>query len=377
MRFLHTADWHLGRYFHGLHLTDEQRYLIFNELLPLIKAEKIETVVIAGDIYDRAVPPVEAVALFDEVLTKLIEQKIKVIYIAGNHDSAKRLQFGSSLLERSGVFVQGEIAKKPHSIALDDKFGSIYFSLFPYAEPLAVRQALGESSNLDFNAANEILVRQARESLPAKARTVAIAHAFIAGGSESSSERVITVGGSGNVSAKIFADYSYTALGHLHNPQRAGGENIRYSGSLMKYSFDEAEQSKGVNIVDISADGSSQVNFIRLTPRRDVVRLKGTFAEMKKNTSDDFIEIVLTDNGPILDGFARLRENYPNLLHLRRESYVKKVSEPLVHGKMVQKSELELFEQYYERQLNTTMTNEEKALITACINEIEQEERTK
>ncbi|MEX5284910.1 exonuclease SbcCD subunit D [Selenomonas sputigena] len=325
MRFIHTADWHLGRLFFGRHLTDDQAHVL-DELVRLAKDACAEAVVIAGDIYDRAVPPVEAVELFDDTLSRLLlEEKLKVIYIAGNHDSAARLGFGSRLLAGGGVFVAGQLQADAPPIILDDAHGKVAFSLLPYMEPATVRFAYGEAAQelMGFDEATSFTVARAAALVPERCRSVAVAHAFIAGGASSDSERPLSVGGSDSVSPACFAPFSYTALGHLHAPQRAGAENIRYSGSLMKYSFSEAGQRKGVTIVDLAADGTVSVEEVPLAAPHDLAVVRGTLEEILGDRerfpkSEDYIAVELMDEGPVLDANGKLRAVYPNLLQVTR-----------------------------------------------------------
>ena len=325
MRFIHTADWHLGRLFFGRHLTDDQAHVL-DELVRLAKDACAEAVVIAGDIYDRAVPPVEAVELFDDTLSRLLlEEKLKVIYIAGNHDSAARLGFGSRLLAGGGVFVAGQLQADAPPIILDDAHGKVAFSLLPYMEPATVRFAYGEAAEelMGFDEATSFTVARAAALVPERCRSVAVAHAFIAGGASSESERPLSVGGSDSVSPACFAPFSYTALGHLHAPQRAGAENIRYSGSLMKYSFSEAGQRKGVTVVDLAADGTVSVEEVPLAAPHDLAVVRGTLQEILEDRecfpqSEDYTAVELMDEGPVLDANGKLRAVYPNLLQVTR-----------------------------------------------------------
>ncbi|WP_314620384.1 exonuclease SbcCD subunit D, partial [uncultured Selenomonas sp.] len=272
MRFIHTADWHLGRLFFGRHLTNDQAHVL-DELVRLARDVRAEAVVLAGDVYDRAVPPVEAVELFDDTISRLLlEEKLKVIYIAGNHDSAARLGFGSRLLAGGGVFVAGQLCADAPPIVLEDAHGKVAFSLLPYMEPATVRFAYGEAAQelAGFDEATSFAVARAASRIPKDCRSVAVAHAFIAGGASSESERPLSVGGSDSVGSACFAPFSYTALGHLHAPQKAGAENIRYAGSLMKDSFSEAGQRKGVTVADLDADGAVSVEEVPLAAPHDL-----------------------------------------------------------------------------------------------------------
>ena len=233
MRFLHTADWHLGRIFYGQHLTNDQAYIL-KEMVKLAKDSQLDAIVIAGDIYDRAVPPIEAVELLDEVLAKfLLDLKIPVIMIAGNHDSAERLGFAHRLLARQGLYVIGQLTNDLQPIVLNDKFGPVYFLPLPYAEPALVREKLQADEVNDHQQAVEVMLNAVTSNIPQEARKVAVAHVFIAGAGESESERPLSVGGSSVVNYSLFEPFCYTALGHLHNSQQAGISTICYSGSLL------------------------------------------------------------------------------------------------------------------------------------------------
>ncbi len=381
MRFIHTADWHLGRIFHGVHLIDDQSCLM-KEFLQIVKDTGAEAVVIAGDIYDRGVPPVEAVELFDEVLTKLpMEMKIPVLFISGNHDSDVRLGFGSRLMKGQGLYICGRPKVPFEPVMLEDKFGKVYFSLYPYVDPAAIRAAFKLEDRMDFNEAQRIMVEEGLSHIPDGARSVAVAHAFLAGGQSSESERVLTVGGSSNVSPGIFKKYSYTALGHLHNPQTAGGENIRYSGSIMKYSFDEAKQKKGVNFVELDGDGRTSVEFIPLTPKHDVRIVSGLLEDIRTNrehypVSEDYILVELMDKGAVLDAHGKLETVYPNLLQIQRPKLVEMAGNEF-HGRDIRKStELELFGDFFKAMTGEDMNKEQEKVLREAINTVISEKRS-
>ena len=320
MRIVHTADWHLGKMFYGEYLTEEQHYVLTEQFLPLLRDEHIDAVVLAGDVYDRSLPPAEAVALFDEISTKITaELGIPFILISGNHDSASRLSFGSRLLAKQQLYIAGEFEKLSGPIYLADQWGDVAFGPVPFAEPAMVRHFLDAADVVDHQTALERLCQWQQQAVPPKARTVCIAHAFVAGGTTSDSERPLSVGGSDNVEPLVFDGFSYTALGHLHGPQQVGSPNVRYAGSLLKYSFSEANQKKGVVIVDLDQAGKAATSAIPLVPRRDVRILKGSFDEIMAaadDRCDDFVLARLTDAAPILDGMAKLRRKYPHALAL-------------------------------------------------------------
>ena len=368
LRFIHTADWHLGRLFHGRHLTDDQAFLLLGDFLRIVKESKAEAVVIAGDIYDRAVPPTDAVDLFDEVLARLLlDYRIPVLFIAGNHDSGKRLGFGSRLMARQGLFVRGELEDKLSPVVLEDAFGPVYFELFPYMEPALVRAVFGAPAAelMDFDAATGYVLEQGAGHIPAGARSVAVSHAFIAGGQVTDSERPLSVGGSSNVRAAYYRPFNYTALGHLHNAQRAGADNIRYSGSLMKYSFDEAAQKKSLAIVDLDAEGAVTTELVPLVPRYDVCCVRGLFDDILQDrerypASDDYMMVELEDTSAILDAHGRLEKIYPNLMQIERLN-LNRGGTLLEHGSSYRsQSEQQLFEGFFCEMTGESMTDEEK-----------------
>ncbi len=316
MRILHTADWHLGKLFYGEYLTDDQAFVLFEQLLPMIREEHIDAVVLAGDVYDRSLPPAEAVELFDEVAIKITaEMGVPFFVISGNHDSATRLSFASRLLEKQGLYIAGELGKLMPPVILEDAAGPVAFVLLPFIEPAAGRQFFGGD---EIHTHEDALARlMQRQGTGGAGRTVCIAHTFVVGSTASDSERPLSVGGTDAVSAAVFSPYTYTALGHLHGPQQAGSPAVRYAGSLLKYSFGEARQKKGAVVADIDGNGTVQTAFLPFSPRRDVRVVEGNFNEiMARNGCSDFLLFRLTDREPILDGMAKLRQKYPNAMAL-------------------------------------------------------------
>ena len=323
MKFLHTADWHLSRYFHGASLLDDQHHVL-QQFVALAADEQVDAVVIAGDVYDRAVPPAEAVALLGDTLEQLIvKHGIAVILIAGNHDSAERIGFSGRILERQGLFVRGGLAHlAPVVLGQGDR--RVAFHPLPYVEPAFARALPGAEAVTDHaSAMAHVLGRLRASSFEPGRPNVLVGHAFVAGGSESESERPLSVGGSGAVPVDTFDGFDYVALGHLHRPQQADAAGrIRYSGSLLKYSFQEAGHAKSVSVVRVGADGRCEVAEHRLSARRDVRVLRGTLQHLLDGRDgngprDDYISAHLTDPGPVFDPMGRLREAFPNLMEIR------------------------------------------------------------
>lgn len=382
MRFLHTADWHLGKLFGQRYMTEDQRYVLA-ELVALAAEEKVQAVVIAGDIYDRAVPPAEAVELFSETLARLVEKGIAVLYIAGNHDSARRLEFGKELLAASSVYLRGCVMAEDVPVVLEDEAGPVYFSLLPFALPAEVRQAfqVPREQALSYDASMEFQVRAARASLPRGCRSVAVVHAFLAGGLTSSSERPLSVGGTDQVRPALFHSYCYTALGHLHGAQRAGAENIRYAGSLLKYSFDEAAQEKGALIVELAPDGAAKAKFVPLPARHDVRIVRGTMEELRQPgfdalPHDDYVRVDLLDADTILNAYDKLTAIYPNLFALTRPNWQVAQAEELEARPRGQRvSEHILFRDFYEEMTKEKLTEAQETYLSDCLEMLAREER--
>ncbi|MFK5926173.1 MAG: exonuclease SbcCD subunit D [Desulfuromusa sp.] len=323
MRILHTADWHLGRIFNKQYLTEDQHHIL-KQLENYLEQTPPDVLIIAGDIYDRSIPPEEAIILLDNFLSKVVlELKIPTILIGGNHDGQERMRFGSRLMENAGLYVVGNVSSPPVQICINDEQGPVYFYPIPYATPLSCRELFQDEEIKTHDDGIEKLVAAVKEMHPENARSVLIGHAFVAGGEESDSERLLGVGGATVVSPDLFAGFNYVALGHLHRPQQVGAEHIRYSGSLLKYSFSETEHQKGMTLVDLGADGFVSQSLVSFTPMRDVRKIEGYFDQLLDAgqicSSDDYLQITLLDRGAILDPLPRLREFYPNVLEVRRK----------------------------------------------------------
>lgn len=333
MRILHTSDWHVGKLFEGHHLTDDQAHTL-DDFVRLAAELRPDVVVIAGDLYDRAVPPPEAVELLDGVLRKLVlEHRLPTVAIAGNHDSAERVGFGSALLEAAGLLLAGDPIA-PRALTLRDEFGDVDVVPLPFATPEALRSALRrdevQSDVQGFAAAMARQVEAVTAPLRPGRRRVAVAHAFVKGGATSESERVLQVGGTGDVPAAVFDGFDYVALGHLHRPQQIDaqrrGAALRYCGSLLPYSFGEIDHAKSVSLVTLGKPGEVGVETFGLRQRRGMRKLRGSMAELLAAGRDDparedWIWAELTDVGLVHDAMPRLRQVYPNAVQITRPSY--------------------------------------------------------
>ena len=329
MRILHTSDWHLGKLFEGHHLTEDQAYVL-DDFIALARDTKPDIVIIAGDLYDRSVPPHEAVSLFSDVLNRLVRDvKVPTLAIAGNHDSAERIDFGSELLRDSGLVMTGH-PLSTGVLTLEDAHGPVDFVPIPFATPEALRSALRDSNkDAEVQGFDAAMRRQVEEALQHSRhpRKVAIAHAFVTGGHTSDSERDLQVGGTGDVAAQVFDPFLYTALGHLHRPQWIDkgrrGEAIRYSGSLLPYSFSELDQPKSVTLTELGAQGIEKTEYPTLRMKRQLRKVTGTFEEIlraaqKDAHRDDYIWAEIHDTGLVLQAMPRLREFYPQAVKLTR-----------------------------------------------------------
>ncbi|KYD00126.1 exonuclease SbcCD subunit D [Heyndrickxia sporothermodurans] len=379
MKFIHTADWHLGKLVHGIYMTDEQR-IVLEQFVKLVEEEKPDAVIIAGDLYDRSVPPTDAVNLLDEILFKInVELKTPILAISGNHDSAERLSFGSTWYRQSHFYMQGKLLKEIKPIYLN----GVNFYLVPYAEPGIVRQLLDDSSIHSHEDAMKSIVGQIEKTMNPNEPNVLIGHAFVAGGSTSDSERILSVGGTGSVPADCFTPFTYTALGHLHSPHAIKHDTIKYSGSLLKYSFSEAKQRKSVSIVTIDPNGKLEIEERILTPRQDMREISGYLEELldpsfyQNQKIDDYLKVVLHDEGAILDPINKLRQVYPNVLHLEKKIDQIDVKEKLSINtvKRQSKSELRLFEEFYKEMTTSEFSPEKRDLMISIIDRVKGESR--
>lgn len=311
MLIFHTSDWHLGRMLYGRSLLLDQEHFLRSVLLPAVERERPAAVVIAGDIYDRQVASVEAIRLFDEALDRLVSLGCKVFAVSGNHDGAGRIAIMKSALRRSGVYIATTLPEALEPITLSDGGEAVQLALLPYCDPPAVRDFLEDEALRGETACMEAVLSRIRPDLDPKLPHILVAHCFAAGAAVSDSESAF-VGGSGQVSPEVFAGFDYVALGHLHGPQRVGG-NARYSGSPLKYSVSEANQRKCFLRLEISG-GGMDCRPIDIPPLHDVRRISGAFEELLSGSSEDYVELDLTDPDPVLLAAERLRPRYPNLL---------------------------------------------------------------
>jgi DNA repair protein SbcD/Mre11 len=377
MRFIHTADWHLGRLFHGIHLTEDQSHVL-GQFVDVVKDARADAVIIAGDLFDRAVPPPEAVELFDEVLCRLaLDLKVAVVVIAGNHDSPQRVAYGARLFSTRGAHVFASPGRDAGLVELNDAHGPVRIYALPYAEPPVIRERFADEAVVDHDSAMRCCISAIRAGHPAGCRAVLVAHGFVAGGAECESERPLCVGGTGVIDAACLDTFNYVAMGHLHGPQSLGAA-VHYSGSLLKYSFSEAGQDKSISVVEMDAAGACRIERVRLRPRHDVRCVKGILANILKGPNDgtgreDYIHVTLEDSGALLDPQGKLREVYPNVLALDRPFLSARAEGARIDTSRM--SEVELFGRFFEQVTGEKISGEQSAAFAAAVDGVRQEER--
>lgn len=379
MKFLHLSDLHIGKRVYEFSMLEDQKYIL-EQIVEIAKRERPDGVILAGDIYDKPIPPAEAVQALDDFLTRLAEQKIPVFAISGNHDSAQRLAFGARLMSGKGIYLSPVYDGEVRKICLEDAWGEVCVYLLPFLKPALVRHAL----DLEEIETYQDAVRAAVEHMDVdeRKRNVLVAHQFVTGAARCESEEV-TVGGLDNVDASLFEAFDYVALGHIHSPQHIGRETMRYCGTPLKYSFSEAEQEKSVTVVELLDKGTVQIRQIPLAPLRDMRKIRGTYLEVTAKSfyqgtnTEDYVQITLTDEEDVLDGLQKLRVIYPNLMRLEYDNRRTKESRDITGaGQVEQKTELELFEEFYQLQNNQPMCRQQADFVKKLLEQIRQGEET-
>jgi len=318
MRILHTADLHLGRQFHGISL-ELDHAAVLDQMVSALVEHQADVFIIAGDIFDRASPPATAVRLFNEFIKRVAnETNAAVVMIAGNHDSGDRIEAMSVMTDNKRALIRGPFAEEEYPLILEDAAGSVAFSALPFGYEFAARECFADENISSPQDVLRVQVQAAKKHVPKNARWVVVAHGFVAGGGESDSERSLTrVGGIETVPINVFEGAHYVALGHLHKPQNIDAGRIRYSGSPLAFGFDESGDEKSMTLVDLSADGSLKTKVIPLQPVRSVRTLRGKLADLLEvPSSDDFIKVVLSDEGQMIDAMKRVRQVFPNAAQL-------------------------------------------------------------
>lgn len=377
MKLFHISDLHLGKRIHEFSMIEDQAYIL-NQIVSYADAEQADGVIIAGDIYDKPVPSAEAVQLFDSFLTQLADHKKKVFLISGNHDSAERLAFGAQLMSGRQIYNSSIYNGNTTKITLTDQYGELCIYLLPFVKPAIVGHALSTEAETILPESYQDAVKLAISRMnvdPAK-RNILVAHQFVTGAGRCDSETV-SVGGLDNVDAQVFDVFDYVALGHIHSPQWIGRRTVRYCGTPLKYSFSEAAQQKSVTVIECKNKGLIQYQMIPLVPLRDMRKIRGTYLEVTARAfyqdmnQEDYLQITLTDEEDIPDGMQKLRTIYPNLMQLEYDnSRTRQNREIDAAAEMEKKSEIDLFEEFYELQNNQPMNEEQTAFVKKLLEEL-------
>lgn len=380
MRFLHTADLHIGKRVNEFSMLEDQEYIL-RQILKTADKEQVEVVLIAGDVYDKQVPSAEAVRLFDWFLTQLNSRKLPVFVIGGNHDSVERLSFGAQIMEESGVYLTQSYDGKVVPVRLEDEYGPVNLWMLPFLKPAMVKRFFPEQDIVTYQDALETVI--GHMELNREERNLLIAHQFVTGavtgGSEDSVE--VFVGGVENVDASVFADFDYVALGHIHRAQSAGGEQIRYSGTPLKYSFSEIRHEKSVTIAELKEKGSLTVHQEPLKPLHDMREIRGSYEELvlRENYQgtdlEDYLHVILTDENDIPDVIGRLRSIYPNIMKLDYDNQRTRRNQELMKEEAaVEQSPMELLGQFFLQQNNQEMSPEQTEYARTLMETIRKEE---
>lgn len=374
MKFIHLSDLHFGKRVNEFSMLEDQEYIL-TKIINIIDDEKPDGVLIAGDIYDKSMPSAEAVQLFDDFLSRLAKRDLQVFVISGNHDSPERIAFGSRLMDRSGIHMSPVYSGQITPISLQGEHGTVNIYMLPFVKPSNVRRFYPDNEILSYTDALRVVINNM--NVQTADRNILVTHQFVTGASRSDSED-ISVGGTDNVDASVFAPFDYVALGHIHNPQDIGSERVRYCGTPLKYSFSEADHEKSVTVVELGKKGDVSIRTIPLTPRRDLQEIRGTYAELTlksfyEGTSypGDYLHITLTDEEDVLDAIAKLRVIYPYLMKLDYDNRRTRTNSEIFGADNVErKSPLELFGEFYEQQNNQPMTEEQLAFAAGLIESI-------
>lgn len=378
---MHLADLHLGKRVNGFSMMEDQEYIL-NRILEIMEEEQPDGLLIAGDVYDKTIPPAEAVRLMDDFLTAVAAKHVPVFLISGNHDSAERVAFGHQLMQGSGIWISPVYDGTIRHHTLEDRWGEVNIYLIPFLRPSVVRSFFPDVEIEDYTDALRTIIEDLQ--VDTSRRNVVLAHQFVtAAGAlpETCDSEQLSVGGLDRVDGSVFSPFDYTALGHLHGPQRVGSETIRYAGSPLKYSFSELHQKKSVTVVELREKGETEIRQIPLQPRREMIELRGTFEEIleearKKGVPQtDYYHMILTDETDVVDALSRLREYYPNIMLLdydNRRTRSQKEVEQL--DRVEERTPGELFAALYEQQNGQEMDSDRKEYLDGLIREIWEEQ---
>lgn len=373
MKFAHISDLHLGKRIHQFSMIDDQKYIL-EKIVEIVKEEKVDGILLAGDIYDKIYPSAEAVALFDSFLVHLAKEEIRIFVISGNHDSPERIAFLGELTKKAGVHLSQVYNGKIDAIDMEDEFGKVHIYLLPFIKPVHVRHFFPEEKILNYTDAMEVVIRNM--NLNTEDRNILVAHQFVTGAGRSESEE-ISVGGLDNVEVDVFGDFDYVALGHIHRPQNMGSCKVRYSGTPLKYSFSEWQDEKSITIIQLGEKDDLDIKVIPLIPRQDMVKIRGTFLEVMNPVNfpklevNSYLHITLLDEMDIPDAFNRLTSVYPNLMQMEYDNLRTRERRNLqVRKEVARISPLDIFAGLYETMNNQPMSEVQREYLMGKIENI-------
>ncbi len=373
MKFIHLSDLHLGKRVNEFSMIEDQKY-IMKEIITIIKDEKPDGVIVAGDIYDKAVPSEEAMELWDSFLIRMAEEKVPVYAISGNHDSAIRFADHSKLVDVTGIHLSPAYDGNVKCYSVEDGYGKLNIYLLPFVKPSIVRSFFPDEEIASYTDACRVAIQNM--NVDNSERNILVCHQFVTGATTCDSESVV-VGGIDNVDASVFDVFDYVALGHIHGKQKIGRDTVRYCGTPLKYSFSEKDHKKSVTIIEMGPKGDVSISEVNLVPKHDMREIRGTFDEitLKQNyentATDDYVHIVLTDENDVMDAVGKLRVIYPNLMKLSYDNKRTAMQQEIDGAEDVEKkTPLELFSELYEKQNNQEMTDEQKSFVQELIKSI-------
>ncbi|EKO3420385.1 exonuclease SbcCD subunit D [Vibrio fluvialis] len=379
MKFLHTSDWHLGRQFHNVSLLEDQRYVL-KQLIDYLKNNAVDAVIVAGDVYDRSVPPTVAIELLDEVVSSICtDLNIPMIMIPGNHDGARRLGFAAKQMKGAGLHIISDFEQMMTPVVLKSELaGDVAFYGMPYNDPEQVRHHY-QNSVTTHDEAHQFLCECIKAQRDTSQRHVLISHCFVDGAMESDSERPLSIGGSDRVNHEHFADFDYVALGHLHQPQKKGEEHIRYSGSLMKYSFSEQHQKKGMTLVELNDAGFVAAEHIPLSAPHDMRIIEGELDQLLEQgktdpSAHDYLLVRLHDKHAILDPMEKLRKVYPNVLHLEKPGMLIGVDQEMGRARLA-RGEMDMFRDFFLEAKQEPLSEQQESAMAEVIQSLKQAEQ--
>lgn len=377
MKLIHLADLHIGKRVNEFSMIEDQKYILL-KILNIIDDEKPDAVLISGDVYDKSVASVQAVEIFDKFINSLAERRVETFIISGNHDSAERMAFASKLIDNSGIHISPVFNGEVKPFVLNDEYGTVNVYMLPFIKPVNVKLAYGIEDNIGYSDAVETAIEHMKVNKDE--RNVILSHQFVTGASKCDSEDIF-VGGTDGVSASVYDVFDYVALGHLHSPQKAGRETVRYAGTPLKYSFSEINHHKSVTVVEMGEKGDVSIRTVELVPKRDMKEIKGTYDELMLKSYyenlnlDDYYHIILTDEDDVPNAMSKLRNVYKNIMKLDYDNTRTRNNQNVTADENVQnKSPIELVSELFYMQNGNELSKEQRDYLNAVIEKIWEEQ---